>query len=129
MPSVGGPSDADRGRGRFDVVLGDRYGASCTPDLVHAVERRLKALGLAVARNSPYAGGWSTERYGRPERGLHALQIEINRNLYLNEGDVAPSASFHRLRAQLESLIRGLIEVDVRDVFPRTASRGLLSVG
>jgi N-formylglutamate amidohydrolase len=122
MPSVGGPNEKDRGRGRVDVVLGDRFGSSCAPDLVAAVEGRLTAMGLAVARNSPYAGGWSTERYGRPERGLHALQIEINRNLYLDEIEVEPSEGFLRLREQLEALIRGLIEIDVRAIFPRTAS-------
>jgi N-formylglutamate amidohydrolase len=129
MPSVGGPADKDRGRGRVDVVLGDRFGSSCAPELVSAVESRLAGMGLAVARNSPYAGGWSTERYGRPERGLHALQIEINRHLYLDEREVAPSAGFQRLRSQLESLIRGLIETDMRVVFPRTATLGSASVG
>lgn len=122
MPSVGGPGDTDRGRGRVDIVLGDRFGSSCAPELVRAVERRLTGLGLAVARNSPYAGGWSTERYGRPERGLHALQIEINRSLYLDEREVRPHAGFDKLRSQLEAVIRGLIEHDAPSVFPRIAS-------
>jgi N-formylglutamate amidohydrolase len=123
MPSVGGPTDDDRGRGRVDIVLGDRFGSSCAPELTTAVERRLTALGLTVARNAPYAGGWSTERYGQPERGLHALQIEINRHLYLDERDVAPASGFDRLRDQLEELIRGLIEEDAPSVFPRAAAR------
>ncbi len=122
MPSVGGPRDKDRGRGRVDVVLGDRFGSSCSPELVAAVERRLVDMGLVVARNAPYAGGWSTERYGRPELGLHALQVEINRNLYLDERQVRPTAGFERLRAQLEALILGLIETDAPAAFPRTAS-------
>jgi N-formylglutamate amidohydrolase len=129
MPSVGGPKDQDPGRGRVDVVLGDRFGSSCAPELVHAVESRLSGMGLVVARNSPYAGGWSTERYGRPDRGLHALQIEFNRHLYLDEREVARAEGFHQLRGQIEELIRGLIETDARDVFPRTASRGFLNVG
>lgn len=124
MPSVGGPQDKDKGRGRVDIVLGDRFGSSCAPELVAAVETRLTAQGLAVARNSPYAGGWSTERYGRPDRGLHALQIEINRNLYLDEREVAPSSGFERLKTQLEAMIRDLILTDARAVFPRTATWG-----
>ena len=123
MPSTGGPGDKDRGHGRVDIVLGDRFGSTCAPELTNAVERRLVDLGLSVARNAPYAGGWSTERYGRPERGLHALQIEINRTLYLDETDVAPSAGFEALRAKLETLIHDLIEIDAPTVFPRTASR------
>jgi N-formylglutamate amidohydrolase len=129
MPSVGGPNDKDSGHGRVDVVLGDRFGSSCAPELVYAVESRLSGMGLLVARNSPYAGGWSTERYGRPDRGLHALQIEFNRHLYLDEREVARTDGFHRLREQIELLIRGLIENDAREVFPRTASRGFLSLG
>lgn len=106
-------------RGRVDVVLGDRFGSACSPRLIQAVERRLAAVGLSVWRNAPYAGGWSTERYGRPDAGLHALQIEINRDLYLKERSIEPSAGFDRLRAQLEAFITGLIEEDAPAIFPQ----------
>ena len=123
MPSVGGPGDKDRGRGRVDFVIGDRFGSSCAPELTRAVERRLTRLGFHVARNTPYAGGWSTERYGQPDRGLHAIQIEINRALYLDETRVERAASFGAFRAQLERFLKGLIEDDIARAFPRTVVR------
>lgn len=122
MPSVGGPGDRDRGRGRTDIVVGDRFGSACAPELTGAIERRLDALGFRVARNAPYAGGWSTERYGQPDRGLHAVQIEINRGLYLDERRVERSGRFAAVRAQLRAFMRGLVEEDLPDVFPRTSA-------
>ena len=68
-----------------DVVLGDRYGSSAARWVVDTVEGSLRASGLVVRRNKPYAGGYITEHYGAPAAGRHALQIEINRSLYLNE--------------------------------------------
>jgi len=106
MPSIGGPGDRDRGRNRVDFIIGDRYGASCAPELTRAIERRLSRLGFNVARNTPYAGGWSTERYGQPDRGLHAVQIEINRALYLNEARVERALSFGAFRARIERFLK-----------------------
>ncbi|MBI1260903.1 MAG: N-formylglutamate amidohydrolase [Rhizobiales bacterium] len=85
MPSVGGPADDDTGADRPDIVLGDRYGTACARDLTDAAEASLKSLGYTVSRNNPYAGGFNTEHYGQPGLGFHALQIEINRALYMNE--------------------------------------------
>ena len=76
MPSVGGPADDDNGADRPDIVLGDRYGTSCAAALTAEAERILTGLGYSVVRNNPYAGGFNTEHYGKPARGLHALQIE-----------------------------------------------------
>ena len=67
---------------------------------------------IAVARNAPYAGGYTTEHYGRPGRGVHALQIEINRALYLDEATLAPTAGFERLKADLERLFMVLAASD-----------------
>ena len=72
-------------RVRPDFVLGDRFGASCMPELTDRASSALQALGYTVCRNKPYAGGFITEHYGRPARGLHALQIEVNRALYMDE--------------------------------------------
>lgn len=72
-------------RGRPDIVLGDRHGTSCSADLADAAEGILVRLGYDVSRNRPYAGGYITEHYGRPGEGVHALQIEINRALYMDE--------------------------------------------
>ena len=74
---------ADHGGGRPDFVLGDRYGTSCSGEMTRVAAERLKAQGYAVALNKPYAGGYITEHYGRPQAGRHALQVEINRSLYM----------------------------------------------
>jgi len=121
MPSVGGPGDRDRGRDRVDFIIGDRYGSSCAPELTRAIERRLTRLGFNVARNTPYAGGWSTERYGQPDRGLHAVQIEINRALYLDETRVERALSFGAFRTRFERFLKGMIKEDIARVFPRAA--------
>ncbi|QFT30019.1 N-formylglutamate amidohydrolase [Labrenzia sp. THAF82] len=82
---------------RPDFILGDRYGTSCSSDLTEYACTILRNLGYSVSRNKPYAGGFITEHYGRPASGLHALQIEINRGLYLNEATQEPSAGFGQL--------------------------------
>jgi N-formylglutamate amidohydrolase len=70
---------------RVDIVLGDNHGESCAPELVECAEHWLGRRGLRVLRNQPYAGGFTTQRYGRPGLARHALQIEINRALYMDE--------------------------------------------
>lgn len=109
------PSAAARAGGRdrtCDIVLGDRFGAACAGVLPMRVERELEALGYRVARNTPYAGGYTTEHYGRPARRVHALQIEINRALYLDEATLSPTAGFSRLKADIEQLTRALAAAD-----------------
>jgi N-formylglutamate amidohydrolase len=95
-----------------DMVLGDRYGGACSPALCRLVERELAALGYEVARNTPYAGGYTTEHYGRPARRVHALQIEVNRALYLDETTLAPTAGFAALKDNLERLFARLAGVN-----------------
>jgi N-formylglutamate amidohydrolase len=87
-----------------EFVLGDRFGGACAPAFSAMVERTLKAMGYAVARNSPYAGGFTTEHYGRPAQRVHALQIEVCRALYMDEASLQITAGFERLRADLEKL-------------------------
>lgn len=82
MPSIGLARDD---RSRADIVLGDRYGASCSPAIVAFVEQEFRALGFEVTRNRPYAGGYITEHYGAPGNAQNALQIELNRALYMDE--------------------------------------------
>jgi N-formylglutamate amidohydrolase len=105
MPSIGGPGDSDDGTERVDFVLGDCYGRTCAPAIIDTVERRLQELGYCVVRNMPYAGGYTTRHYGDPARRIHALQIEINRRLYMQETTHEPHGGFPRLRAELESVI------------------------
>lgn len=89
------------GSSRPDIIIGDRYGASAAHDLSRAAVSFLSGLGYHVVRNKPYAGGFITEHYGRPGRGLHALQIEINRGLYVDEASLEKTAGFDLLKADL----------------------------
>lgn len=109
------PAAAARAAGReraCDMVLGDRFGAACAPLVTSRVEAELQSLGHRVVRNTPYAGGYTTEHYGRPGRQVHALQIEINRGLYLDEAALTPTAGFARLKADVEQLTRALANAD-----------------
>ena len=95
-------------------MLGDRFGTSCARRLTDMIERALTMQGLAVVRNNPYAGGYSTEHYGRPALGLHALQIEINRALYMDEDRVERTAGIKRVTHAITTLLRAMGEVDWR---------------
>jgi N-formylglutamate amidohydrolase len=109
------PAAAAKAGGRdrpSDIVLGDRYGAACAGVLPTRVERELEAMGYRVARNAPYAGGYTTEHYGKPSRRVHALQVEMNRALYLDEATLTPTSGFERLRGHLEALTRTLAGAD-----------------
>ncbi|MBA3812380.1 MAG: N-formylglutamate amidohydrolase, partial [Caulobacteraceae bacterium] len=95
-----------------DGVLGDRFGGACAPALSRLIDGELKAMGYDVARNVPYAGGYTTEHYGRPGRKVHALQIEVNRALYLDEATLTPTSRYASLKAGLERLFAFLAEID-----------------
>lgn len=97
-----------------DFVLGDRYGGSCAGRLTAWLEGALKEMGYTVARNNPYAGGYCTRHYGRPQGDVHAIQIEINRRLYMRERRYAiDQAGFERLKRDLGQLMRGLAGLDL----------------
>ncbi|WP_209873352.1 N-formylglutamate amidohydrolase [Azospirillum soli] len=83
-----GARTGGRDNRQADIVLGDCFGNSCAPSVVEAAERFLRGLGYTVSRNSPYAGGYTTRHYGRPRQGIHALQIEISRDLYMDEASL-----------------------------------------
>ncbi len=93
MPSSAGQKDE---RARPDFVIGDRYGTSCVPLVAECVDRVLRGMGYTVSRNKPYAGGFITEHYGNPAVGLHAVQLEINRALYMDERRVRAVGQFRR---------------------------------
>ena len=82
MPSIGVSRDEPR---RPDIVIGDRYGTSCAPLLPDMVEDIMSGLGYSIGRNKPYAGGFITEHYGNPASGLHTVQLELNRAIYMDE--------------------------------------------
>lgn len=109
------PSDALRSapriRGRRpEIVLGDRFGASAAEWVTVRAQAAFEAAGFSVARNAPFAGGYITQRYGRPSQAWHAVQIEVDRGLYLDEKTVEPGPGFAALAAALESVIAALCE-------------------
>jgi len=120
MPRLGRHGE----RATPDVVLGDRYGTTCAPALVDLAETVFAAAGLKVARNRPYAGGFCTRSYGRPQHGVHALQIEISRHLYMNEASLEKNAGFEPLRQILEGLIHTLVELDLMLLAAPASSMG-----
>lgn len=110
------PSEALRAapkvRGRLpQIVLGDRFGASASRNVAAATQSAFESQGFIVARNAPFAGGYITQRYGRPSRGMHAVQIEIDRGLYLDENQVKPGPDFDEIASRLEKVIARLVEI------------------
>lgn len=94
-----------------DMVLGDRHGSSTDAAIMGAWEQQFAACGLQTARNSPYAGGYVTSQYGQPRQGVHALQIEINRGLYLDERKVTRRRhKFDTLRGHIDRVSRTIID-------------------
>jgi len=119
MPSTAGHKDE---RPRPEFVLGDRYGTSCVGVVAETVEKTLRTLGYNVSRNKPYAGGFITEHYGNPAAGLHAIQLEINRGLYMDERRYARSDGFGKLAADLEALAARLGEIPLEELRPYRAA-------
>ena len=119
MPSTTGARDE---RPRADLVLGDRYGTSCVPIVAETIEETMRGFGYAVSRNKPYAGGFITEHYGNPTTGLHAIQLEINRALYMDERRYERSASFARLAGEFELLSDRLAAIPMEELRPYRAA-------
>ncbi|MGZ9100661.1 MAG: N-formylglutamate amidohydrolase [Brevundimonas sp.] len=92
-----------------DVVLGDRHGSSCDAALTRRLRRAFEALGWRVALNQPYAGGWTTQVWGRPAEGFHAVQIELNRALYFDEAARAPGPGWSRTEKGVARVIADLL--------------------
>lgn len=113
MPSVGGPMERDSGANRVEFILGDCHGVSCDRRLTDLADRMLRSLGYAVARNAPYSGGFTTQHYGRPSEGVHALQIEINRAIYMDEPTYTPGPDFSVLQRDLATLLEALAALDL----------------
>jgi N-formylglutamate amidohydrolase len=107
---------------RPDFVLGDRFGAACDSRLTRFLRETLGGMGYDVQINRPYAGGFITEHYGRPSRGVHALQLEINRGLYLSEATIAPNAGYPMLAARLAELTAQLFQALPPEVEQRAAA-------
>lgn len=97
-----------RGQRRVDIILGDRHGAACRSATSRRARALFEAQGWRVGLNAPYAGGYATQHWGRPGAGFEALQVEINRALYLDERTLEPSADYEGFRAALADVIAGL---------------------
>ncbi len=105
---------------RPEVVLGDRYGASARSDIIDRVEAAFAAAGLRVGRNAPFAGAYITQHYGRPSRQQHALQIEIDRSLYMNEQLIRPNSNFDHFKRLLTGVMAEIADVG-RGALPMAA--------
>jgi N-formylglutamate amidohydrolase len=108
-------------RARPDIVLGDRFGASCDERVMTFLQRAFHDLGYNVHVNRPYAGGYITEYYGRPAFGTDALQIEVNRGLYLNEVTLEPTPRFFILQKHIETIVARLA-CELPDLLERPAA-------
>lgn len=90
---------------RPDVILGDRFGAACDRSVIEAAAEAFTAQGFVVARNAPFAGGYITQSYGRPRLRVHALQIEIDRSLYMDERRIEPLPGFPEMAARIGRVV------------------------
>jgi len=97
------------------VVIGDRYGRSAPPRLIERVAAIVREFGLTAAHNAPYAGGYTLDRHGRPERGIHAVQIEIERTRYLAPDRRTLNFGVARMAALVAAIVDGMVEALVID--------------
>jgi N-formylglutamate amidohydrolase len=113
MPSIGVSRDEPR---RPDVVIGDRYGTSCAPLLPDLIEATMRSLGYSVGRNKPYAGGFITEHYGNPASGLHTVQLELNRAIYMDEKRRERGSRFAQVAIDFVAVANALAAVPLGDL-------------
>ncbi|MFT5639596.1 MAG: N-formylglutamate amidohydrolase, partial [Paracoccaceae bacterium] len=99
-----------------DIVLGDRFGSTCSPDLIEAIEAVFVKAGLKVSRNLPFAGAFVVQNYGKPGLGQHAIQIEIDRSLYMDERNLVPNANFTDFKNVMRSVVEKITEIGRRDI-------------
>ncbi|AVT79795.1 N-formylglutamate amidohydrolase [Rhodopseudomonas palustris] len=119
MPSVGISRDEPK---RPDVVIGDRYGTSCSPLIAAVIEETMAARGYSTGRNKPYAGGFITEHYGNPATGLHTVQVELNRAIYMDERLRLRSDRFATVAEDFSRLAERLAEIPLDDLRPFQAA-------
>jgi N-formylglutamate amidohydrolase len=114
MPSIGRAGHVDTGSRRADVVPGTRGRTTAHPRVIDAVDAHFRAAGLSVRHDDPYRGGYATGHYGRPGERIHAIQIELNRGLYVDEETGEPRrGDFEQLAALLLDLVEKLGTLDL----------------
>ena len=111
MPHEAMDGVARSGMRRPDVVLGDRFGAAASGEVVDRVEAAFAAAGFVVTRNTPFAGAYITQAYGRPSRGQHAVQVEIDRSLYMNEALIRPNGDFEAIQDALRQVVAEVAQI------------------
>lgn len=111
MPHEAVEGVARSGQPRPEIVIGDRFGASAAPEIVERIEAAFAGAGLVVARNAPFAGAYVTQAYGRPQRGHHAVQVEIDRAIYMDERTIRPNANFQAFRRLLRGVVGEIAEI------------------
>lgn len=115
MPSMPAGLVGSDKRIHTDVVIGDRYGTSSDRGYVDALERAFRKGSFVVQRNKPYAGGFITEHYGTPLKGFHAIQIEINRSLYMQERTLQRTADFDLVKHKISAVLSELAQAALDD--------------
>ena len=103
MPSVGLPLNYKNQK--IDITLGNMNGLSCSDLLLNKINNILNNKGFNVSFNNPYAGGFITQNYGRPLNGVHAIQIEINREIYLDETNIQKKSNFHKIKKLFSAVL------------------------
>ncbi|MGR3461675.1 MAG: N-formylglutamate amidohydrolase [Roseovarius sp.] len=121
MPHEAMDSVASRGLRRPEVVLGDRFGAAADGGIVDRIEAAFTHAGLMVTRNTPFAGAYITQAYGRPSRGRHAVQIEIDRALYMNEWLIRPNGNFEAFQRLMRGVVQEITEIGRAQAMPLAA--------
>ena len=121
MPHEAVDGIARAGARRPEIVLGDRFGASASAEIVDRVEAAFVSAGLTVVRNAPFAGAYIAQNYGRPSRNQHAVQIEIDRALYMNEQVIRPNGNFHAFRDLLRDVIAEIAAIGRAEARPLAA--------
>ena len=106
---------------RPEIVLGDRFGAACSTDIVREIEAAFTRAGFRVARNAPFAGAFVTQNYGRPSRRQHAVQVEIDRALYMDEATIRPLPEFAQIKRRLTRAMADVAELGRPDARPLAA--------
>ncbi len=103
------PGFAPMGSRRPDIILGDRFGTSCHADTLAQFKHLFSQAGYSVGANYPYAGGYTTGHYGKPMDGIEAIQIEINRDLYVNPVTLMQKPGFAPLKENLRKITQEII--------------------
>jgi len=111
MPHEAMDGVARSGVRRPDVVLGDRFGAAASGEVVDRIEAAFAAAGFIVTRNAPFAGAYITQAYGKPSKGQHAVQVEIDRSLYMNEKLIRPNGDFAAVQAALRDVVKDVAQI------------------